>query len=253
MVKKVLIGFGILILLLISAAVLSLVINDNTPAPKLVANFVDLRQIRQISKYRSCTGHTTVPQNAREMKRNMKHYLEVYPELRKENTVEIYSPYDGFISIIRADMKDRLEGEIWIAPDRGILSMLPPINLWMFSFEHVQPREGLKVGTKVKAGELIGYASFLVNERTAPTFDAIYGKIGLPMKKIDNWNSPFGDLDSLFNHMSADVLAQYQKRGISREKIIVSKEERDNNPCTYMDQGPYFENRDDSLNWVKLK
>lgn len=193
-----------------------------------------------------------MPQSRVEMKRNMKHYLLVYPELRKENTVEIYSPYDGYISILRADMKDLLEGEIWIAPDRGILTALPPINLWMFSFEHVQPRKGLKVGTKVKAGELIGYASFLVAERTEPTFDAIYGKLGLPMKTIDNWNSPFGDLNSLFDHMSEEVYAQYEKKGITREKIVVSKEERDNNPCTYRGDGPYFQNEDDSPNWVVL-
>lgn len=246
-------GLGALILFLVLAAILSLLINELTPPPKLIANFVDINQIKQMSKYRSCTGHTTVPQSMREMKRNMKHYLEVYPELRKEEAVEIYSPYDGFVSIIRADMKDRLEGEIWIAPDRGILSILPPVNLWMFSFEHVQPRKGLKVGNKVKAGEVVGYASFLVTERTQPTFDAIYGKLGLPMKTIDNWNSPFGDLDSVFDHMSDEVYAQYQKRGINRENIIVSREERDNNPCTYRDAGPYFENRDDSPNWVELK
>lgn len=255
MVRKVLIGLGVLILTLLSAVFLSIKINESQPPPKLVANFVDINKVKQISKYRSCAGHTTVPQDGREMKRNMKHYIEVYPELRKEETVEIYSPYDGFISVIRADMADRLEGEIWIVPDRGILTILPPFNLWMFSFEHVQPRKGLKVGDKVKAGELMGYASFLVTERTDPTFDAIYGKMALPSvpKKLDNWNSPFSDLDSVFDHMSDEVYAQYQKRGITREKIIVSKDERDNNPCTYRDHGPYFENSQDPVNWVILK
>lgn len=253
MVKKILIGIGVLILILISAAFLSLKINESQPPPKLVANFMDINKIRQISKYRSCAGHTVVPQDGREMKRNMKHYIEVYPRLRQENTVEIYSPYDGYISVIRADMADRLEGEIWIAPDRGILSMLPPFNMWMFSFEHVMPRKDLKVGTKVKAGELVGYASFLVAERTDPTFDVIYGTMGLPMKKIDNWNSPFGNLDSIFDHMSKEVFARYEERGITREKIIVSKEERDSNPCAYMDQGPYFTNSEDPSNWVVLE
>lgn len=253
MVKKVSIGFSILILLLVIGAFLSFQINKNYPPPKLTANFMDINKIRQISKYRSCAGHTVVPQDGREMKRNMKHYIEVYPELRKENTVEIYSPYDGFISVIRADMKDLLEGEIWIAPDRGILTILPPFNLWMFSFEHVQPRKDLKVGDKVKAGELIGYASFLVAERTIPTFDVIYGTMGLPMRKLDNWNSPFENLDSIFNHMSDEVLTQYEKKGITPEKIILSKETRDSRPCAYNDQGPYFENSDNSDNWVELQ
>ncbi len=73
------------------------------------------------------------------------------------------------------------------------------------------------------------------------------------MKTLDNWNSPFGNLDSIFNHMSDEVLAQYEKRGMTKEKIIVSKEERDQNPCVYMDQGPYFNNSDDPSNWVELK
>lgn len=252
MVKKILLGIGILILLGVSAFFLSITINGYQSPPKLIANFIDLKKVRQISKYRSCVGHTTVPQDGREMKRNMKHYIEVYPEYRQEETVEIYSPYDGFISVLRADMADRLEGEIWIAPDRGILSIMPPFNLWMFSFEHVQPRRGLKIGDKVKAGELIGYASFLVKERTSPTFDAIYGTLGLPMKTLDNWNSPFGNLDSIFDHMSDEVLVQYQEKGITRENIIFSKEERDQNPCAYMDQGPYFLG-DSPDNWVVLQ
>lgn len=251
--KFLLIGIGSLILFLITLFFASLKINENYPPPKIVANFMDINKIAEISKYRSCVGHTTVPQDGREMKRNMKHYIKVFPEFRKEDMVEIYAPYDGYISMIRADLGDKLEGEIWIAPDRGILSALPPFNLWMFSFEHVMPRKGLKMGDKVKAGELLGYASFLVVERQDPTFDVIFGTMGFPpIKKIDNWNSPFGNLDSVFDHMSDEVLAQYQKKGITKENIIFSKEERDNNPCTYRDQGPYFEGG--SLdNWVKLK
>lgn len=249
--KIIFICIGVLILLIIVGGFVALQINQSTPPPKLVANFMDINKIRQISKYRSCFGHTVVPQDGREMKRNMKHYIEVYPELRKEETVEIYSPYDGYISLIRADMKDKLEGEIWISA--GEMIPLVPLNLWMFSFEHVQPRKGLKTGDKVKAGELIGYASFLVVERSDPTFDVIYGKMGLPMKTLDNWNSPFGDLDSIFDHMSDEVLAQFEKRGITRKNIILSKEERDNKPCTYRGDGPYFDNSDDPSNWTELK
>lgn len=253
MIGKILIGIGVFILILISAFFLSLKLNQSQPPPELVANFMDISKIKQLSKYRSCAGHTVVPQDGREMKRNMKHYIEVYPEYKKEDTVELYSPYDGYISVIRADMAEKLEGEIWIAPDRGILTILPPFNLWMFSFEHMQPRKDLRMGSKVKAGELIGYASFLVAERSDPTFDVIYGTMGLPMKTLDNWNSPFGNLDSIFNHMSDEVLAQFEKRGITKENIILSKEERDKNPCTYRDNGPYFENSGVPGNWVELK
>ena len=108
------------------------------------------------------------------------------------------------------------------------------------------------MGSKVKAGEIVGYASFLVAERTDPTFDVIYGTMGLPMKTLDNWNSPFGNLDSVFNHMSDEVLAQFEKRGINKEDIILSKEERDQDPCTYRENGPYFNNHSDPANWVEL-
>ncbi|MBI2601064.1 hypothetical protein HYW42_03860 [Candidatus Daviesbacteria bacterium] len=250
-VLKILIGIGILILVLISGAFLFIKYNQNYPPPKLVANFVDMKKVKEVSKYRSCAGHTVVPQDGREMKRNMKHYVKVYPQYKKENTVELYSPYDGFVSLIRADMGDRLEGELWIAPGETMPPLLP-FGVWMFSFEHMQPRKDLKMGSKVKAGELVGYASFLVTERDA-TFDAVYGKMGLPMKTIDNWNSPFADLDSLFYHMSDTVLAQFEQRGITQEKIIISKEERDENPCVYTGEGPYFTNHDDTANWVELK
>lgn len=250
--KKILLGVGCLILLALAGGLASIPINGMSEPPKIVVNFMDMKKVRQISKYRSCYGHTVVPQDMREMKRNMKHYVEVYPEFKKEEIVEIYAPYDGYISVIREDMRGLLEGEIWVAPDRGILSALPPLNLWMFSVEHVRPRAGLRMGQKVRAGEIIGYASFLVKERVEPTFDVIYGKMGLPPKRIDNWTSPFSDLDSIFNHMSDEVLGEYRQRGISKENIILSKEERDAKPCVYR-EAPYFENSRDVDNWVVLK
>lgn len=250
MVKKVLIALGALIIFLVFVSLLTIFANGSQ-APVIVKNFVDINKVKEISKYRSCAGHTVVPQDMREMKRNMKHYIKVYPEYKKEDSVELYSPYDGYISVIRADMGDKLEGELWIAPDRGIFSILPPFNLWMLSFEHMQPRKDLKMGSKVKAGELVGYASFLVKERDA-TFDVIYGKLGLPMKRIDNWNSPFSDLDSMFSHMSDNILAEYEKRGLTKEKLILTKEERDAKPCAYMGSGPYFNNHDDPDNWLNL-
>lgn len=252
MIKKILIGIGSLILFLLISFYFSIVFNRIQTPPKLVANFVDISKVKEISTYRSCAGHTVVPQDMREMKRNMKHYIMVYPEYKKENTVELYAPYDGYVAVIREDMGDKLEGEIWIAQDRKLLSVLPPFGLWMFSFEHMRPRADLKYGDKVKAGELIGYASFLVTERDA-TFDVIYGKMGIPPKRIDNWNSPFSDLDSVFKHMSEEVLSQYRQRGINGGNIIVSKEERDDNPCVYREEGPYFINHDDPANWVELK
>ena len=237
MIRKVLIGSGVLILLLITVLFVSLKINENQPPPKLVANFVDINKVRQISKYRSCVGHTTVPQDGRESKRSMKHYFEVKPEFNKNQTVEIYSPYDGYVTALRSDPGEGLEGEIWIIPKRK-LAMLPPFGVWQFSVQHIDVRKDLKMGSEVRAGEQIGYAAF--SGSRIPTFDIVYGKMAFPPtpKKIDNWNSPFADLDSVFNHMSEEVLAQYQQKELSKESIVLSKEARDQNSCYFIDDSP---------------
>ena len=62
--------------------------------------------------------------------------------------------------------------------------------------------------------------------------------MSLTPKKIDNWTDPFTDLDSVFDHMSDEVLAKYQETGLDKENIVISKEDRDQNPCQYQDQGP---------------
>lgn len=251
MIGKILIGIGILALILVAVVVFSVKSNENEPPPQIVANFTDLNKIEKISKYRSCAGHVTVPQSERESKRSMKHYFEVKSEYSKNQTVEIYSPYDGYVTSLRSDPGEGLEGEIWIVPKRK-LPMLPPFGVWQFSVQHIDVRKDLKLGSEVKTGELIGYAAFS-ESRKPPTFDIVYGKMAFPPtpKRIDNWNSPFADLDSIFNHMSENVFAQYQQKGLSKEMIILSKEERDQNPCVYKDNGPYFVD-DSPDNWSQL-
>lgn len=220
------------------------------PAPQISANFTELNKIDKISRYRSCAGHTTVPQDEREMRRSMKHYFSVKPEYLGSDTVKIYSPFDGYVAIVREDRADGLEGEIWIVPD-DLFVILPPIGRWSFSVQHINILEGLKRGSKVMAGELIGYAA--VASKNRGTFDVVYAKGAISSKRIDNWMGPFSDLDSVFNHMSDDVFAQYKDRGInSKEDLIISKEDRDKNQCVYADNGPYFLNQDDRDNWAVL-
>lgn len=236
MIRKILLCIGILVLFALSVVFVCVKYNEGLEPPQLVVNFVDLNKVKKITKFRACAGHTTVPQDGREMKRNMKHYITLYPEHHKENFVEIYAPYDGYIALLFGGE------EIWIAPEKKSVLNILPINQWMFSLTHVKPKEDLKIGDKVKAGELIGYGTFLVNEPGSPTFDVVYGTMSIPPRKVDNWTSPYGKLDSVFNHMSTELLAQYEQKGITHESIIMSKEERDNNPCRYQGTGPYFEN-----------
>lgn len=250
MLGKILLGIGTLFLILISVIVFSVISNGNEPPPNLVANFVDSSKIEKISRFRSCAGHVTVPQDGRETKRNMKHYFWVKPEFNKSNTVEIYSPFDGYVSVIRDEPGLNLEGEIWIRPKSNFV-LLPPVGVWQFSVQHIDVKDGLKRGSEVKAGELLGYAA--LSEKRGNSFDIVYGKMSLIPKKIGNWTAPFTDLDSVFNHMSENVLAQYKQKGLSEEGVILSKEERDKNPCIYKGNGPYFLNQEDPANWLELK
>lgn len=218
----------------------------------LTSNFVDLNKIFEISKYRSCQGHVVVPQDRREERRNMKHYFRVKKEFFGENTVEIYAPYDGYVSVVRSEPEMSLQGEIWISQ-----SMLPPFVIWSFSVEHINVKQGLKMGDKVRAGDLIGYAALSHGEADNASFDIIYGKIGLPLKNIDGWTSPFSDLDSVFNHMSEEVLAEYKEQGmVSKETMQYSKEERDQDLCEYnkdFKEGIYFKGDEYPEDWVRLK
>lgn len=249
MVKKIFLLLISLFLISVLAAFLSIKSAQKSPAPEITANFTDLNKIEKISRYRSCAGHITVPQDGREAKRNMKHYFWVKPQYNKPKTVEIYSPYDGYVADMRSDPKEGLEGEIWISTQK-IFAMVPPFGVWSFSVQHIDIKDSLKRGDKVKAGDLIGWAA--LSEKRGDSFDIVYGKSGMPPKRIDNWTDPFADLDSVFSHMNSSAFADYTKKGIHKEELIISREERDKNPCEYQGEGPYFTNQEDPDNWVIL-
>jgi hypothetical protein len=248
--KKSLRIVGITIIVLLAIVLFLYIAASMAPAPKVIANFTELNKIGKISKYRSCAGHTTVPQDESESKRSMKHYFMVNAEYLGNDTVAIYAPFDGIVTTVRQDLSDGLEGEIWIVPN-DLFALMPPVGRWSFSVQHINIRDGLNRGNSVKAGELIGYAA--VSGGVRNTFDVVYAKGALFPKEIDNWNGPFKKLDSIFNHVSDDIFAKYREMGVeSRNDFIISREERDINPCTYKDDGPYFMNQDNPKNWVTL-
>jgi len=247
-VEKIFKIVGVFLLFLILGLFVLFLFARNAPPPLIISNFTELDKIEKISRFRSCSGHTTVPQNRSEMKRSMKHYFWVKPEYLGSDTVEMYAPYDGFVAEVREDRADGLEGEIWIVP-KDAFTILPPIDRWSFSVQHINIREDLKRGSEVKAGELLGYAAVDTDERG--TFDVVYAKGAPSVKEIDNWRGPFLALDSIFNHMSDEVFQKYKDKGIaSRFDAIISKEDRDANPCVYKDDGPYFQNQEDPNNWI---
>lgn len=248
--KKVGKIIGITLLVFLASFIALSIAASYAPPPEISAQFTELDKIQKISKYRNCVGHTTVPQDGKEMKRSMKHYFAVKPAYLGNTTVAVYAPYDGFVAEIREDRAEGLEGEIWIMP-KNIFAILPPIGRWSFSVQHINIREGLSRGSEVRAGEQIGYAAAATQIRN--TFDIVYAQGSPTTKRIDNWTSPFRKLDSVFNHMSAEVFAQYQNKGISsKDALIISKDERDQDPCTYQDDGPYFIGEDTPEHWVTL-
>ena len=248
--KKALLIIGIILVILTVSGLLLFLAASKAAAPEIISNFIDLDKIEKISKYRSCAGHVTVPKDARESKRSMKHYFSVKSEYLGNDTVPIHAPFDGIVATVRVDLAAGLEGEIWIVPNDKF-AIVPPIGRWSFSVQHINVRDGLHRGNTVGAGELIGYAA--VGGGTRNTFDVVYAKGALFPKNIDNWNGPFIELDSVFNFMSDKVFAEYQEKGLeSKNNLIINKEERDKNPCEYKDKGPYFIDQYNLNNWVFL-
>jgi len=219
MKKKTIIASAIITVIILAMGATAVFLkNKNSPSPVLTANFIDLDKVDKISKFRSCQGHTVVPQDESESARNMKHYVVLKPEYSGQEKVEIFSPLDGFIQGIRSNPKEGLEGEIWIGQEH---------TPWAVSFEHINLLDRLKEGQEVKAGELIGFVS-------NKGIDVVYATGGDGVKIIDGYASPFGALDSAFSHMSAEIIGKYQTKGIdSAETLIYSREYRDQNPCRY--------------------
>jgi hypothetical protein len=235
------------LILLFLAIIISLFIinifSPDTPSDdqpqQLIHNFVNLDQISEISKFRSCQGHVVVPTDNRETARNMKHYIRVKKEFVGTNQVEVFAPFDGKITSILSFPEEGLEGEIWISPKD---------SSWAFSFQHLRVLDSLKKGDQVKAGQLLGFV-------TRDNFDIVYAKpAGLfGQKKIDGWNSPYADLDTVFNHMSDETFAEFKNKGINdRQDFIYTKQFRDSNPCKYRDESGGLNGSDHPEDWVVL-
>ena len=208
----------------------------NTSPPILVNNFVDLSQIDKISKFRSCQGHTVVPVDESEDKRNMKHYFIVKPEYRGLELVALYAPYDAKVSGIRSSPEQGLEGEIWL--DGG--------SEWQFSLEHIQILETINEGSSLRAGELIGHVP-------DKGFDVVFAIGASSPKQIDGYTSPFAALDSIFLHMGDNLFSEFLKFGISdRQQLVYSKEYRDENPCLYRNDEGGLNDIDHPEDWVIL-
>jgi len=215
--------------------------------PQITANFVNPAKIAVISKFRSCQGHIVVPQDGSEPRSNMKHYLYLKKEFTAaRRQVELYAPFDGYVSDIYQgdkDFSDRHESsrDLTISQKKGLTAR----SAWGFTFLHIEPRDGLKEGQKVTAGDLLGYVSL---ELIPPyyAFDVAYAKMGTFPKKIDKWNSPYAKLDSAFGQATEAVIAEYRELGAkSASDFVIDQATRQASPCQYGPDGRSFDtNRD---------
>ncbi len=189
---------------------------------------VDLSQIQSISKYRSCAGHNRDGYDfdrVLELDRSMKHYF--YPIPRFQGTmdkVKLFAPFDGTIIQISWE-KDK---NIPQRPHHGNgidfgTDKDPNVK---FNFGHIYFARDFKVGDKVKAGELIGYAAL---ESKINDFD-----IDLGARQFYGRDKDVKEvLGSAFDHMTDNVLAEFAKYGITPDNTKFTKEYRDANPCHF--------------------
>ena len=209
-----------------------------TSTEKLItANPLDLSQIQRISKFRSCVGHDSVAENSKgepEPIRSMKHYIDSGNfKVGSSKKIKAYAPFDGTITLVREE-----GGELGY--EVSLTSPKMPAG-WLFSFFHLDLLPSLKIDSTVRAGELIGYQNSGVT----------YFDIAIRMFADKNTGKPFSSLElrrlseskdirvtdikhvyaPVFDHMTTEVLHEYEKRGVTQQSSIIPKADRDANPC----------------------
>jgi hypothetical protein len=229
----------------------------------IVANPLDLSQISKISKFRSCSGHDYSGDNVngkKETNRSMKHYIQPIDSLiGSTGKIKVFAPFDGKIVSIQREENPRGK-QVWLTTPSSSED-------WIFVFFHIDLASRLKVGSKVKSGQPLGYG----NINNTVNFDYALQKLeGITIKQFNELVKKFerGEIqvsddatyadfgyknakdiyDSPFNHFGEKVAAQYQKRGVTTKNIIIPKATRDKSPCNYSIQAP-----DSPDDWVVLQ
>lgn len=185
----------------------------------ITESFVDFEQIDGITKFRSCYGHDSGRiLNKKEPPSSLKHYVIPKDEyVKTEDKVKIFAPFDGKV--------------LWVGTmhaDRGVhLILLPRKSLWGLGFDHINLKEGIGRGYKFSAGDLLGYASTGDDEEYPGSFDVELGYL----PQIDSGS------DSAFNHMTEEVLQQFEEYGLSQNEMVITMEEREKDPCECVQMG----------------
>lgn len=199
----------------------------------ITANPVDVSQIAALSQYRSCAGHdyrhpTVQTGEFEATPRSMKHYVKVQPAYRGTmNAVGVFAPFDGKISGIDTDRGGPGDLQVWLTPDTD--HPASP-RQWHFVFFHINLDPAFQQGSRVVAGQRIGWANLARGpERATDNFD--FG-----MKFTRPLHQPAGD--EVFSHMTPPVLAEYQRYGITRESLTIAEDYRDTHDCPLLPAAP---------------
>ena len=204
----------------------------------IVASPVNLSQISQMSKFRSCVGHDYSGYDVNgslETNRSMKHYFTPTAAYAfTTGKIEEFAPFNGTITSITAEHTP-IGHQVWIADatSGATIAGYPTPGIWTMVFFHMDLLSGLQVGSVVKAGQLIGYANQANHEYT---FDMVLSKFSFTSGGFSQV------LDSMFNHMDPQVLAYFAKYGVNQSNIIIPKAYRDANPCVFNNMPPSPDN-----------
>lgn len=194
--------------------------NDGMNDKVITSNPINLNQISSITKFRSCAGHDFSGldfQGQAEYDRSMKSYFNVLPQYQGTNSVAFDAPFTG---------KVLLDNTTWDYPRGHQMILVPNANPHMaFTIFHILPNNGITTGSTFTAGQQIGYEDLPGQSN----FD-----MALSMLSPQPGDQPSAEIwDSVFNHMTPSVLAQYQAVGVNLSNIIISKTYRDANACDY--------------------
>jgi len=194
---------------------------EEAQVPEITSAPWDFNTTYAVSYFRSGVGHDyTYHAWDGEVCRSMKHYINFpyvvngvvtrsIPE-KNERKINLYAPFDGVFSI-------RMPGIDPTNPNRKVLGIELQVHsaenhFWYIRFMHVDAIPGLKSGSRVKSGELIGS----VGPRDA--FDISY-EANIEGKKVAYL--------SVFAKMTPNVFAPFSKLGMKQNDFILTSAQAD--------------------------
>ncbi len=198
------------------------------------ANLVDVDKVNMTSKFRSCAGHPYPRSTEPYSTSSEKHYIalnNVYFD-QFEINVSLYAIWDGTIEAIDND-----SGSVQVGKQIQLSSAG-----WTAVYMHVNPLPTLQVGQRVAAGDVIGYCDVPYPPGNYTSFDICI-----------HWHRAFSEPGySYFEKLSDDLFAPWKARGLTRTNIIISAEERAQNPCQVGCQDNNLCYNYDPNNWITL-